>query len=289
MWTIGGDLVFDAYCDATHADYGVIGGISGNVPAITSVLFSRNLGVAPVRILLALDTNKNFRPESELFKDFQTSAFAAALNGEFDEYSVTSSDVAFEEGTISTTFGNEYAGKFLYPLITVRDNGGANLTWKVSAAMTGTIISGYTPIAATTTLKYFLLQQMSIPAYAKNIASLLTGFVTTLNIGFTAKRTVAGAANVGLDTARALFGTVMEFVPYTTSLTATNLYEDGKIYYVLATTSWGSALDAVGGKIEFKPGEYNFFSIKLGNGSTWTTADYFTVSSASITPRWSLL
>lgn len=69
LWTKDGDNIVDNCNDSTRDNYCVIGGVPGNVPAITRFLMTRSLGTAIETIMSLLDIDEWMDPADFMFFD----------------------------------------------------------------------------------------------------------------------------------------------------------------------------------------------------------------------------
>jgi hypothetical protein len=288
FWTKDGDNVLDWYDDSTHDNFGVAGGISGNVEAETEYYLTTS--TANRSIIMCINDHDNFIKDT-LFADEQNDVHAGALNGQSDDATVNTTPTANSDWQISIT--NQVSAlenKPVWLLHTLIDDGTANLQGAVLCFVGAggvTLISdyrSYTPHTAT--YKQFILGPVFIPKLSLTDYTSLPVIIFQVYL----KRTT-GSGAVSLDTTQVLVGK-MAWLYVSGSYSVASLLVKGKT--VKGFTS-GNVINEIGvyrggDPLDLVPGKLNHIYAFMGDDAgavNYTSTVTFT--KIFITPLWELL
>lgn len=296
LWTEDGDRV-DQYCDGTHLDTVVVGGVDGDAPARSAIYVIPN--AADLSLLLALNSYKEPRNVRAEFYDASGTVDAAALGGQTATFSVATTSVSGSGASNVVVYRKRgaYYGRESYILASLKD-AGSNLMLqeRILFSSSGfTLDSEWKPVTADTTLRKFLLGPVVIPDGIDELYDLngmtRTGWMSAITWQINFKRSSGGSAAVNLDFYRALVGKVAYC-----ELTNANSLEfivEGEVF--LGFGSGGITMyeqtPVRGALIEFEPGEYNYLTVYPGDiGAATAHSSYFVFAEwVQVAPRWKML
>ena len=300
-WTKDGAGLIENGTDSSLDNYAVIGGIPGNVPALTEIQATLSSDWSTIQTLaLGLYTRLYgdfLRVSQFLFHDLSGTVDAAMVGGQ--ELTTLSTTTENTVGSANLTFEamRQLAGREFWPLVRLND-AGANLTLRLTYQMAlgvGAII-GPALLAITTTAAYRLYRLTSL--FMPSLASLfyetfIYDFLASpLSLLLRAKRSSGANANVLVDYF-ALLPRPAAFIgdsSVVTTHTGLMYRSTGGTRAYNSTSGPSDSLPVIGDALELAPERYNVLSGLLGNTGVNPVITYtLTLDSIKVTPRWSLL
>jgi hypothetical protein len=296
-WTEDGGVI-DSYCDSSHLDTAVIGGIDGDAPAETVLHL---VGSGAGNLLMGLLTSEDPLYVRDHFADQSGTVVASTLGGEVDVTSVDTSDTQGPGDLIIKSNRKPLYGKQVYALVSLSD-AGSNLLAQLDLRFSSgsfTILSDWQPLAADTTLRKFLIGPVVIPDGHDQefypYPPTKSGPTSTISFVLRFKRSSGSAANVSVDFYRILTDKIA-YCEFTETNSISHIVRGNMVVsfdaFKLLMYEQGVI---TGQQIEFEPNKYNYLTVLTGNldGAMAYTANYTTIDSngfiTSVTPRWKLL
>ena len=273
-WTIGGDGVYDQYTDATHADYGVVGGIPGDAPADTiyDVTFS--------------STTHGFVLSNLITKDYHGSLF---MDG--SAVGVTTAGAYLPSSSTGISIYQEFAGKNLYLFAPLQDADQGDLVGKISLVTASAFLyNAEVPIGAVgANLLNFLIGPINIPG--ETASTLLPSYFgklgATLLLNLYFDRLVDGDGNVTADFLRIM--SADNICRYAANVTVASLRLHNRDVTEYISSAWEAGGNIIGKPIEVAPNQLNMLIFCNNNVGGVVYAATTTTIGLTITPRWSLL
>jgi len=293
VWTKDGDEVIDAYNDATHDDWCVVGGIDGTAPADTAIDLTHTSSGG---VVMALNDWPVYLNMADEFYDLSGHVVAGAVGGEVATVSIDTtganmnSEGAGVVGIVIDTYVDAYFGKNVYALASLSD-AGSTLNARVAACyynLNTPTYSDYKSVGtAAATLKMFFIGPTAAP-YRPVRGTEWVGASEELQFYIFCKHTT-GTANVSIDFYRILVGNAWTIQGGGTRYVLRNGQVDSFYWDAVASRWIGSPKpDAQGPQaLEFVPQRYNHLvcvatDLDANNDITETT----TINRIYIWPRW---
>lgn len=282
LWTPDGDGTFDKYVDTDHENYGIAGGIAGNVAAKTTWKLTPST-IAP----LTINVNPSpvvYKPSS-MFLDLGATtdvAVAGAVGGYVESISV--SDIGGLTSSITfpaTTNLVPFFDKPLYLYTSLYDEGGTSIWGRAILEVNGSsMMSNYMGMACSTVLKDFVVGPIQYPKQFFKLDYASGGFTA---YGYF-KRS-SGTANMEIDYLQALWGKVA----YLYLIAGDYVLIEGRR---ASTASTGDLfyknVQLTGDILDLEPNQYNHIVILNGHNHGGNSEISYVVTATSIyvTPRW---
>ncbi len=292
-WTYStdGDGVCDAYCDATHQDWIICGGIPGSLPAET-ILYVIN-STADRSLTIVNHQSPVFHSPSDYFLDKSGTADAAALGGQvLTVANVNLTAVLGAAVSIAPAITrdlNQYPVRIWASLNDV----GANLKIAPRVELNANSVGhtgDYRPITTSATLKQFItfdVDNMENPEIQYGKHSI---YSDTLDYELWLQRSVSGAANVTIDYLRVLFGDFTYIYNDVAANSRGFLVNGNEVYILNHTTLVVTKITTIQGKVfELHPDTLNHVIMLTGDlGSDTDNTKNTVISYIDVIPRWAL-
>jgi hypothetical protein len=265
-----------------RSDFGYIGGVGGDTWADLVLLISDPA-------TFALTEGDGTWGGTSGFVDMQGTVYTGALNGQGLQQAVNTSEVAFggiSNGIIVDNYIDPeyFSGRQLFIGAFIAD-AGSDLQVKARVEIYGgggELDSEWQSIGADTTLRFFLIGPIRFPDAGKFV---LPNKYLNLNhqLSLVFRRSVAGSANVTVDTMRAAVGRVAVSSGY-------GWWKDGKVYAATTTSSpvWKETY-YLGDRPEVLPHKTTVFTLVHGSVGDAVDTDSTAVYRAYLKPRRLLL
>jgi hypothetical protein len=225
-----------------------------------------------------------------LFADASGTVDAAALGGQVQQTSLTTSEVAFpSSGVITVTYNrDEFIGKNIYLLASMKDASASTINSRVkitdNAVVWAAYSAPYNTLTTTNTFQVYLAGPMQIPEAFDDYA--WAGTASNFKVYWSMLRS-SGTQNINFDYYRAMIGDIAYFPSVGTS--TYYLVRNGTVKGY-TSTAFVEIPEYRGDILELKPNRYNYLVIwSQGLAATTDFTQATNVIYAYVTPRWALV
>jgi hypothetical protein len=281
--TRGGGGTVEAYYDATHQDYAVIGNIPGNLPARTIFDVALSLGgTADAGLVMSNHTYVHYIDKAN---EFWTSNSAQ---------NVGTATVTYPAQIEIKRDWSAYRGQKLYMACALTEGSGTVNAYGRERITYSSGVNAYysewvTMPTTASTEQWWLLGPINIPESMPSEYDWMNAY-KELNYDFQLKRP-AGSGTITLDFYRMLVGQTM-YVRLTgmNGATAQSMIIDGNNVYSYHTIKEDGFRVLYGDAIEFEPGRYNhLIALPINIGRTVEVDDKVVFNRVFVVPRYALL
>jgi hypothetical protein len=281
-----GDNVIDNYCDATHWDWIISGGIPGSLPAETIFYIlnssdGRSLTISGHQSPIFHSPSNYFNADNTTTSTNTTAVLGKAIN----VAAAIHQDIAQYPMRLWVSLTDAGSNLTIAPRVELNTN---------SVGHTG----DYRPIVADATGKDFITYDLGNISNPKMEYGLVnkSHYGPIIDFGSVdyelwLQRTVAGAANVVIDYMRVMFGTNTYIYNDVASDSALILVHGHKalILDTTATPNVTKITEIQGELFELYPGTLNHIVLQTGDlGANTVTTATTTIQAIYVTPRWAL-
>lgn len=288
LWTYDGDNVLDSYCDSTHENYCVYGGIPGNIPADT--IYHITPSATGVSIFVSNFGANYYVDLSECFSDLSGHVDAGALGGEVEQ--LTATTTAAFPFSASSNFTSDLASKALDGLnarflASISDAGSNLYIYAYAAGGNGTSSSSTRSIVADATRKYFVTYETITPvSYANKFEWLLEN---DKNYYIWLGRTT-GSAVAEIDYTQLFLGDFFTVENVDSSNTESFIINGRNAIEITSAGIDSKTNKIIGDTLDLYPNKMNHVVILSGTvGANTAFTRTVTITRTYTIPRWSIL